>query len=114
MISKRLALSETRSAGGSAGFIVKTGFRIGLVTFEMSMMEVSPEERSGLEIGAMASHSSELCNTGTVRSFRWPPGNVHIQGVLVGENSQLKLRKHAEGWGIPEALKSFDIEGGGA
>ena len=99
MISKRLALSETRNAGGSAGFIVKTGFRIGLVTFEMSMMEVSPEERSGLEIGAMASHSSELCNTGTVRSFRWPPRECpYSGGVLVGENSQLKLRKHAEGW----------------
>lgn len=64
----------------------------------MSMMEVSPEERSGLEIGVMVSHSSELCNTGTVHSFRWPRECPYSGGVLVGKNSQLKLRKHAEGW----------------
>lgn len=67
---------------------MKTGFRIGLVTSEMCMMEVSPEERSGLEIGPMVSHSSELCNTGTVpSSFQVAQECPYSGGVLVGENS---------------------------
>ena len=76
-----------------------SGFRIGLVTFEMYMVEVSPEEQSGLETGAMVSYNSEPCDTGTVYSFRWPPRECpYSWGVLVGKNSQLTLRKHGEGW----------------
>lgn len=70
------------------------------------MVEVSPEEQSGLKIGAMVSYNSESCNTGTVYSFRWPHRECpYSGGVLLGKNSQLKLRQHAEGWESQRPLK---------
>lgn len=62
MIPQLLVLpSEIRNAGGRAGFTAKIcRFRVGLVTFEIYLGEVNPEERSGLEIEVMVSYNSEL------------------------------------------------------
>ena len=88
-----------RNAGGRASFIVKIADRC--VLFEIYLAEVNSEERSGLEIEAVVSCNSESGKIwGLSTAYNGPRGQYpYSRGMLLGRNSQLKLRaERSQDW----------------